>query len=1149
MPCYVNTSVFLAVLFIRTEKSLRWIAISFAALVLTACGGGGSEPSESGSTSINPITYSIQVTNSPVESKVRIGQKAEASMSWQFASSGNTSSTGYSVSSLTAGVVITDRRGNSRPSVVITNELSFECETIETIEAQLIVTVGNATQRVTWPINCTGQRIVVEPIESSFGSVGVATRSSLIWRYQSVGEDPQALEYAVTSGAESLEIDPRDGSSLPDTDIELVLRYVCEQVGAVDVELTVTVGTATETLVWELVCTEESVVVEMPPAPATASIGENAPGEITWVFQSTGAEPREISYTVVTSEAGLTIVDGTGSSLPDTAITQRLSYQCETAGLLEVKLAITVGSAHYSVTWSVECTRESVVVEHYPEFVSVSIGEMAKSEFHWRVTTTSEEPRSFRYLIRAEHAALRVGTGEGQIVPGEMATTNIEFLCVDAVQMAILISIDVGSEDYVLVWSFECTEESIDVAVNPLPMSVVAVGEVASTELRWALDTTAMVQREFVYSVSTSVPNLQIGNGTGTTAPGTTLIHDITYACDVEQQIDVVLRITVGLKQTDVSWQVVCAQDSILIVSVPSTQRVPIGETASSEVSWEFQSSYSDRQVSYRLQSRTAAVKIDPIEGIASVGDVVSSNVQFTCDSRGSVSIAIRILVGNESRNVRWQIDCIGEDLTRFVAKFYQGPEIATAEFEARQDLWSYSLILQTGSVEPLRFRTNRQLFLEIRTEHDQQPPLPLQVQFAIDSRIYAISQVGETETNFNSVESGLRYSSKFLFDVPSEVFSTLGEIRVQIDPESRYPELQENNNTVVFALDASNTVLLPPMSLTFVPIRTQDGVPDLSNIEQYTRPIYEQLPVGEIDVSLSTELDASDLSWSPETGRQFLDRLYEFYLIHGDRYTYFQGVVRQPRNQNRQVILCGNAFLGSNVSITGEITEECSDNTGAHEIGHDFNLRHAPACGAEFANPDLDFPYPAGNIGRESGWLMKQRQFVDGTERSRYVNQEYRYYDVMSYCPETFVTRYSYGKALADVNRNFGIQAASPVEHPIFNDFGWVRDQSVVITGSVSKELRWDIRNVVLTGFEAHRFYPEATDVSVQVIHTPSGTILHREFARTLSAAHGENDAVIWGVRIPYFDTDDLQLVVRDRLNRIVLEHDLTATLKQLVH
>ena len=1134
-------------LFIRIEKSLRWLAISFAAVVLTACGGGGSGPSETGSTSITPITYSIQVTNSPAESTVRVGQKAESSMSWQFASSGTTSSTGYSVSSLTAGVVITDRRGNSRPSVVITNELSFECETIETIEAQLILTVGNTTQSVTWPINCTGQRIVVEPIESSFGSVGVATRTSLNWRYQSVGEDPQTLEYTLRSDAESLEIDPIDGSSLPDTDIEAVLTYVCEQVGDVDVEVTIAVGNAMETLLWALVCTEESVVVEMSPAPVTASIGENANGEITWLFQSTGSEPREISYTVAASDTGLTVFDGTGASLPDLALTQRLNYQCEIEGRIEVRLEITVGSAHYPVTWIVECTRESVVVEQSPEFVSVSIGEMAKSEFQWQLTTTGEGPRSFRFLIRPENAGLFVGLGEGQIVPGEIVTTGIEFLCVEAAQMAILISIDVGSEDDVLVWSFECTEESIDVAVNPLPMIVVPVGEVASTELRWTLDSTAMTQREFVYSVSTSAPNFQIRNGTGTTAPGKTLIHDITHACDVEQQIDVVVRITVGLKQTDISWQVVCALDSILIVSLPSTQRVLVGETASSEVTWEFQSSYADRQVSYRLESRTAAVKIDPIEGIASVGVVVNSDLQFTCDSRGSVSLDIRIFVGNVSRNVRWRIDCVGEDLTRFFAKFYQGPEIATAEFEARQDLWTHSLNLQTGGSESLRFRTNRQLFLEIRTEHDQQPPLPLQVQFLLDGRTYEISQVGETETNFDSVERGSSYASKFLFDVPSEVFSTLGEIRVVIDPESRYPELQENNNTAVFALDTGNTVLLPPMRLTFVPIRTQDGVPDLSSIEQYTRPIYEQLPVGEIDVSFSTELDARDLIWSPETGRQFLDRLYEFYLIHGDRYTYFQGVVRQPGRQ--RVILCGNAFIGSNVSITGEITEECSDNTGAHEIGHGFNLHHAPACGAEFENPDPSFPYPAGNIGFESGWLMKQRNFVDGAERSRSTNREYRYYDVMSYCPETFVTRYSYGKALADVNRNFGIQAARPIEEPIFHDFGWVRDQSVVITGSVSKELRWDIRNVVLTGFEAHRFYPEATDVSVQVIHTPSGTVLHREYARTLTAAHGENDAVIWGVRIPYFDTDDLQLVVRDALNRRVLAHDLSATLKQLVH
>ena len=1126
------------------SKPVRWLAIAVGCAIFTACGGGGSDSTGPGGTPTASISYSIQIANSPAETSVRAGQIAEASVSWRFTKTGVSESTRYRVTSTTTGVAITGATGSSLPGVVITHDLSYECESIETVEAQLILTVGNATSRVTWPINCTGQRITVEPVDTSFGSVGVGTHTSLKWRYQSEGEDPQELEYTVSSTDESLSIDPTEGTSLPDTDIQLDLTFVCESTGEVELEVSIAVGTANETLLWGVVCTEESVVIDTSPESITVSIGETATGEISWHFQSTGEEPRDFSYVVSTSEEDLVITDGMGTSLPDTGITQALSYQCESEGRIEISFTISVGSANDTIDWSVECTRESVMVDLVPEFVSVSIGDMARSSFKWQVATTSEEQRSFDFLIRPENTALLVEVAEGQIAPEEEVTTNIEFRCVEAAQLTLLVSIEVGSERYLLGWTFECTEEWIEFAVDSLPRSIESVGEVASSELQWTLRSTAVSQREFVYSVSANESNARIGNATGVISPDTSITHEVTFACDIGRQIDVVFEVTIGLKQADISWQVVCVQDSIAIVSSPSHRRAPVGETVSSELSWEFASSYSDRRISFMVASRTSAVEIDPFEGFVSSGDIVNSNLSFKCTSRGSFAIDVRISAGGASRNLTWRIDCMGEDLSHFVATIYQGPRIATVEFEAEQDSWQYSLVPESGTPVALRFRTNRQVFLEIRTEHDEQPALPLSVQYLIGERTYTVSQIGETETQVGSL-SGSRYSSKFLFDIAADVFTTHGEIQILIDPETRYPEVRESNNTVEFPLDTGNTAQLPLMNLTFVPIRTREGVPDLRDVNRYTRPIYELMPVGEINADISTELDASELSWSPSTGRQILDRLYEFFLTHGDRHTFFQGVVRQTVNEG--IILCGNAFVGSNVSITGEITQECSDNTGAHEIGHGFNLYHAPACRAELANPDPNYPYPAGNIGSESGWLMKQRRFVDGLEKGRSVTRTYRYYDVMSYCPETFVSRYSYGLALDDVNRKFGVLAARHVEEPITREFGWVGDQSVVVTGSVSKEQTWKIRNIALAGTSAHRFYPDATGYVIHVVHAASGTVLHQESVRTLMVAHGDDGAVFWGVRIPYFDAEDLEFVIFDHLNRIVIRHDLTADLKQL--
>ena len=153
---------------------VSWLAIAFACVIFTACGGSSDSTARDG-TSAERESYSIQVTNTPAETSVRVGHKAEASLSWRFTTTENPVPTPYLIRSRTAEVVISGGTGSTLPGVVITNELSYECDAIETIEVQLIVVVGNASSTVTWPINCTGQRITVDPIESAIDSIGVET--------------------------------------------------------------------------------------------------------------------------------------------------------------------------------------------------------------------------------------------------------------------------------------------------------------------------------------------------------------------------------------------------------------------------------------------------------------------------------------------------------------------------------------------------------------------------------------------------------------------------------------------------------------------------------------------------------------------------------------------------------------------------------------------------------------------------------------------------------------------------------------------------------------------------------------------------------------------------------------------------------------
>ena len=265
------------------------------------------------------------------------------------------------------------------------------------------------------------------------------------------------------------------------------------------------------------------------------------------------------------------------------------------------------------------------------------------------------------------------------------------------------------------------------------------------------------------------------------------------------------------------------------------------------------------------------------------------------------------------------------------------------------------------------------------------------------------------------------------------------------------FPELDEENNHLRYALDVSNTLEIPSLKLVIVPIETKEGVPDVSDLTRFTQPIYELMPVGSLDVSVSETFDLSERSWSLDTGQDMLEELYEWFLDDGDRDAFYQGVVIQPD----EVTLCGVAYVDSNVAITADKSETCSKNTLAHEIGHNFSLQHAPACGAEKSDPDPDFPYEAGNIGEERGWLLEQRQFIGPTEPV-FVEFDHRYYDVMTYCPETFTSTYSYGKALKNLQDRFGVSASVRKVDPVASIIEPVDGQSLVVVGRVSADEGW---------------------------------------------------------------------------------------------
>ena len=128
----------------------------------------------------------------------------------------------------------------------------------------------------------------------------------------------------------------------------------------------------------------------------------------------------------------------------------------------------------------------------------------------------------------------------------------------------------------------------------------------------------------------------------------------------------------------------------------------------------------------------------------------------------------------------------------------------------------------------------------------------------------------------------------------------------------------------------------------------THEGLSSESDLFRLTRDI---LPVRELRVTIHepvmTSVDPTSDAVNvlgPETEL--------IYAMEGAR-GYYMGIFRSV----------GEGGLAGIAKLPGYTSQSILDgNVIAHELGHNLNLLHAPACGA--GDPDPEFPYEEGNIG-----------------------------------------------------------------------------------------------------------------------------------------------------------------------------------------
>jgi hypothetical protein len=246
-------------------------------------------------------------------------------------------------------------------------------------------------------------------------------------------------------------------------------------------------------------------------------------------------------------------------------------------------------------------------------------------------------------------------------------------------------------------------------------------------------------------------------------------------------------------------------------------------------------------------------------------------------------------------------------------------------------------------------------------------------------------------------------YDSTFNATLPATWLSGGVDLAATVDSAEVVPETNENNNTSSLTLNFSD---VPPLAITIVPVDytytpTGEFYPGqaVDNISDWIMRTY---PVSEINVSSRSPYSFSgDLRNGSEWSRLLEEvtalKSADGFDLYSAQVYYALVPIRNSSSQWFYSGIAGIGWIGLRASVGLNLND--SERAGAlagHEIGHNFNRRHAPCGGA--GNLDPDYPHDGASIG-EYGLDVFNTVLWRPDEAV----------DMMSYCRPEWVSDYTY--------------------------------------------------------------------------------------------------------------------------------------------
>jgi len=221
----------------------------------------------------------------------------------------------------------------------------------------------------------------------------------------------------------------------------------------------------------------------------------------------------------------------------------------------------------------------------------------------------------------------------------------------------------------------------------------------------------------------------------------------------------------------------------------------------------------------------------------------------------------------------------------------------------------------------------------------------------------------------------------------------------------------------------------VPPLWLRMVPI-TQSTIGTTGNITNanlasYVHAAVSKFPLAQVDVDFRTPYITTSAATSYNGWLQILNEIRTLRTTDVSG-RYYYGVLTHPGGNQ----IGGLGYIGFPAAV-GYDSPQRGAETFAHELGHNFSLRHAPCGGPTDADPQ--FPYTGGSIG------VFGYDLSTGTLKTPSADR-----DLMSYCGPEWISDFSYLKAL-NYRQSFDWSGTGP---------SVVQDALLVWGGSIDGQL-----------------------------------------------------------------------------------------------